>query len=86
MARPLAVLCSTSRSWRAASKGPAGLMDVHPCSLLFLPWPPHLPSSGTPQEVPSLPLTQTACRQAVEGQEPGTTGPQLAQDPSSCYW
>lgn len=88
VARLLAVPCSTSRSWRAASKAPAGLMDIQPRSLLFLLSAQASAQLGYPLEVPSLPLTQTASPQAEEGMGPGARdhSASVAQDPSSCYW
>lgn len=71
MVRLHAAPCSTSRSWRAASEAPAGLMDIHRL-LPALPAPgPRICPALVPPEVPSLPLTQTACLQAEEGTGPG---------------
>lgn len=84
MARLLAVPCSTSRSWRAASKAPAELTDIQPCSLLFLFSAQASAQLWHPLEVPSLPLTQTASLQAEEGMGPGARdhSASVAQDPS----
>lgn len=83
MARPLAVPCSTLRSWQAASKSPAGLMDVHPCSLLFLHPAQASAQLWYPLEVPSLPLTQTASLQAEEDMGPGARGDRASAGPGS---
>ena len=60
MARLRAVPCSTSRSWRAASEAPVGLMSYSLRSLLLLPLACAPAQRWYPLEVPRLPLTQTA--------------------------
>lgn len=70
-ARLRAVPCSTSRSWQAANKGPAGLVDIRP--LL-----PALPAPGPcicPALVPPGGATSTSDTDcAEEGTGPGTRG------------
>lgn len=83
MGRLLAVPCSTLRSWRAASKAPAGLPDGHPRSLLVLPPAQVSAQLWYPLEVPSLPLTQTASLQAEEDTGPGARGHGASAGPRS---